>query len=41
MGVQGRRITRPDEIRPAVLEALASKAPFLLEVATEGSVPAE
>jgi benzoylformate decarboxylase len=41
MGVQGRRITRPDEIRPAALEALASKAPFVLEVATEGSVPAE
>ena len=41
MGVEGRRITRPDEIRPAVLEALSSKAPFVLDVATEGSVPAE
>ncbi len=41
MGVGGRRITRADEIRTAVSEALASKAPYLLEVAVEGNVPPE
>jgi benzoylformate decarboxylase len=41
MGVAGKRITHPDEIRPAVAEALALGAPYVLEVVTEGSVPAQ
>ena len=41
MGVAGKRITHPDEIRPAVAEALALGAPYVLEVLTEGSVPAQ
>jgi benzoylformate decarboxylase len=41
MGVAGRRITQPDEIQPAVAEALALGAPYVLEVVTEGSVPAQ
>jgi thiamine pyrophosphate-dependent acetolactate synthase large subunit-like protein len=41
MGVAGKRITHPDEIQPAVAEALALGAPYVLEVVTEGSVPAQ
>ena len=41
MGVAGKRITHPDEIQPAITEALALGAPYVLEVVTEGSVPAQ
>jgi len=41
MGVAGRRITHPAEIQPAVTEALALGTPYVLEVVTEGSVPAQ
>jgi benzoylformate decarboxylase len=41
MGVAGRRITHPDEIQPAVTEALTLGAPYVLEVVTEGSVAAQ
>lgn len=41
MGVAGKRITHPDEIQPAVAEALALGTPYVLEVLTEGSVPAQ
>jgi benzoylformate decarboxylase len=40
MGVAGQRVTRPDDIQPAVREALARHAPYVLEVMTEGRVPA-
>lgn len=40
MGIAAKRIGHPDEIRPAVQEALASGAPYLLDVRTEGRVPA-
>jgi len=41
MGVAGKRITRPEEIQPAVTEALSLGTPYVLEVVTEGSVPAQ
>jgi len=41
MGVAGKRITHPDEIQPAITAALALDAPYVLEVVTEGSVPAQ
>jgi len=41
MGVAGKRITRPEEIQSAVTEALALEAPYVLEVVTEGRVPAQ
>jgi benzoylformate decarboxylase len=41
MGVAGRRITHPAEIQPAVTAALALGTPYVLEVVTEGSVPAQ
>jgi len=41
MGVAGKRIAHPDEIQPAVAEALALGEPYVLEVVTEGSVPAQ
>ncbi len=31
-GVPGRRVTRPEEVRPALEEALAAPGPFLLDV---------
>jgi hypothetical protein len=39
MGVAGRCMTHPDEIQPAVVEALVLGTPYVLEVVTEGSVP--
>jgi benzoylformate decarboxylase len=36
MGVEGARITKPDELRPALAQALARRRPFLLDVAVEG-----
>jgi benzoylformate decarboxylase len=41
MGVAGKRITRPEEIQPAVTEALEMEAPYVVEVVTEGGVPAQ
>jgi benzoylformate decarboxylase len=41
MGVAGKRVAQPDEIVSAVQEALASGAPYLLEVMTEGRIPAQ
>jgi thiamine pyrophosphate-dependent acetolactate synthase large subunit-like protein len=38
MGVHGRRVERPEEIRPALEEALALDAPALVDVAIQGSV---
>jgi benzoylformate decarboxylase len=38
MGVHGRRVERPDEIRPALEEALALGAPALVDVAIQGKV---
>jgi benzoylformate decarboxylase len=40
MGVAGRRITHPDEMQPAVIEALSLDQPYVLDVLTEGRVPA-
>jgi thiamine pyrophosphate-dependent acetolactate synthase large subunit-like protein len=39
MGMAGKLITRPEEIQPAMREALALGAPYVLEVRTEGRVP--
>ena len=39
MGMSGKLIIRPEEIQPAVREALDSGAPYVLEVRTEGQVP--
>ncbi len=41
MGVAGKRIIHPEEIEPAVTEALALGGPYVLEVMIEGSVPGE
>jgi len=41
MGVDGRRVAHADEIVPAVQEALALEAPYVLEVMLEGRVPAQ
>jgi benzoylformate decarboxylase len=41
MGVAGQRVTRPGDIQPAVRDALARNAPYVLEVETEGRVPAQ
>jgi thiamine pyrophosphate-dependent acetolactate synthase large subunit-like protein len=41
MGVAGKRITHPEEIQRAVTEALEMDAPYVLEVVTDGRVPAQ
>jgi benzoylformate decarboxylase len=41
MGVAGQRITHPDEIQPAVTQALGLDQPYVLDVLTEGRVPAQ
>ena len=38
MGVAGRRVEKPEQVGPAVAEALAHKGPFLLDVVLEGAV---
>jgi len=38
MGVHGRRVERPDEIRPALEEAFGLGAPALVDVVIEGAV---
>ncbi|RZL86701.1 MAG: thiamine pyrophosphate-requiring protein, partial [Variovorax sp.] len=39
LGLQGRRVERPDQIADAWAEALAADRPFLLEVMTDPNVP--
>jgi benzoylformate decarboxylase len=41
MGVAGQRVTRPDDIQPVVTAALALGTPYVVEVMTEGRVPAQ
>jgi benzoylformate decarboxylase len=36
MGVEGARVSRPEELRPAIDKALGARRPFLLDVAVEG-----
>jgi len=36
MGVDGARVSKPDELRPAIEKALGAGRPFLLDVAVEG-----
>jgi benzoylformate decarboxylase len=36
LGVEGARVTRPDDLRPALEKALAAGRPYLLDVAIEG-----
>jgi thiamine pyrophosphate-dependent acetolactate synthase large subunit-like protein len=38
MGVHGRRVERPEELRPALEEALALGAPALVDVAIQSKV---
>jgi thiamine pyrophosphate-dependent acetolactate synthase large subunit-like protein len=38
MGVPAARIERVEEIRPAILQALNTPGPFLLDVVIEGNV---
>ena len=38
MGVEGRRITSPDEIGPAIENALEKNVPYLLDVIIDGTV---
>jgi benzoylformate decarboxylase len=41
MGLPGRCVEQPEDIRPALLEALAVDGPYVLEVRTEGRGPGE
>jgi benzoylformate decarboxylase len=41
MGLPGRCVEKPDDVRPALLEALAVDGPYVLEVRTEGRGPGE
>jgi benzoylformate decarboxylase len=41
MGVAGTRLSHPADIQPAVTAALALEKPYVLEVLTEGRVPAQ
>lgn len=41
MGVASQRVSQPEDIEAAVKAALAANAPYLLEVVTEGRVPAQ
>jgi len=38
MGVQGMRVEQPEEMAPAIRQALAHKGPFLIDVVLEGDV---
>ena len=38
MGVHGRHVESPDDLRPALEEALALGAPALVDVAIQGKV---
>ena len=37
-GMEGRKVTQPQEVGPAVKEAFASGQPWLLDVVVEGRV---
>ena len=37
-GVEGRRVTAPEDIRPAVEEAFATGAPYLVDLVVDGTV---
>ncbi|MEE9612408.1 MAG: thiamine pyrophosphate-binding protein [Desulfatiglandales bacterium] len=39
MGIDGKLITKPDDIKEALREALSIDRPYILEVRTEGGVP--
>jgi benzoylformate decarboxylase len=39
MGVPGRRVEHPDELGPALRDAIAHDGPSLVDVVMEGSVP--
>jgi thiamine pyrophosphate-dependent acetolactate synthase large subunit-like protein len=41
MGVASQRVSQPEDIEAAVKAALAANTPYLLEVVTEGRVPAQ
>ena len=41
MGVEGVRVEKPEEIAPAIAQALAHKGPFLIDVVLEGDVKPE
>lgn len=41
MGVEGVRVEKPEEIGPAIKQALAHKGPFLIDVVLEGNVHPE
>lgn len=41
MGVNGRQVTEPSELGPALREALGHGGPYVLEVVTEGRGPGE
>jgi benzoylformate decarboxylase len=41
MGVPGIRVEKPEEIGPAIQQALAHKGPFLLDVVIEGNIKPE
>ncbi len=40
MGLEGEKVTRPEDIETAVKAALDANKPYLLEVITEKAVPA-
>jgi benzoylformate decarboxylase len=39
MGVQGRRVEQPDELAPALRDAIAHDGPSLVDVVMESPVP--
>ncbi len=39
LGVTGRRVTRPEEIGPAIQAMLDHEGPFLIDLVVDGSVP--
>jgi acetolactate synthase-1/2/3 large subunit len=41
MGLPGKRVTQPGDIQAAVTEALALGNPYVIEVMTEGRIPAQ
>ncbi|MBW2085509.1 MAG: thiamine pyrophosphate-binding protein, partial [Deltaproteobacteria bacterium] len=40
MGIEGKSVTRPEDVKPAVKEALSLDKPYVLEVRTEGRLSA-
>ena len=41
MGVEGIRVEKPEEIAPAIKQALEHKGPFLIDLVLEGNVHPE